>query len=294
MWVSRERTVIKRACEQLYAESLCLHNSSSQEMASEEPLFDASLKKRKKKTVAFSEDPLGADADPTQPAPTTIDTQTTNGEVVDLGPTTVHEQMKQSSDTKEEGDDFKAMFGDLKKKKKKKEIPMDLVSGFGLREPCISSACSYKAEEGSGTSTPATAPPVAAAEDLDFSDLKKKKKSSKKKAAFDLEAFEREFNETKPKEGDKGAGDGTVAAEAEEGELGEDPFARPDAPTGVDAGNEPWLKSDRDYTYPEVRFVRVDKNGILRLLSISCCNDSTPPFTPPTHLSSHQPANDTP
>ena len=104
---------------------------------SEEPLFDPSLKKRsKKKQVAFSEDPLGADADPTVPAPSLDDT-TFNGDVIDLGPKTVHEQMKQNeagiddaaSELKEakEEDDFKAMFGDLKKKKKKKEIPLELV-----------------------------------------------------------------------------------------------------------------------------------------------------------------------
>lgn len=102
-----------------------------------EPLFDPSLKKRsKKKQVAFSEDPLGADADPTAPAPS-LDNTTANGDVIDLGPKTVHEQMKQSeagvddiaSEPKEvkEEEDFKAMFGDLKKKKKKKEIPLDLV-----------------------------------------------------------------------------------------------------------------------------------------------------------------------
>ena len=106
---------------------------------SAEPLFDPSLKKRsKKKQVAFTEDPLGADADPTVPTPTLDDT-TASGDVVDLGPKTVHEQMKQQSEAgvddvapepreiKEE-EDFKAMFGDLKKKKKKKEIPLDLVS----------------------------------------------------------------------------------------------------------------------------------------------------------------------
>ena len=42
-------------------------------MASEEPLFDPTLKKKKKKkVVAFSEDPLGADADPTTPAPVVV------------------------------------------------------------------------------------------------------------------------------------------------------------------------------------------------------------------------------
>ncbi|KAA1474535.1 hypothetical protein DENSPDRAFT_841135 [Dentipellis sp. KUC8613] len=211
-------------------------------MASEEPMFDPSLKKRsKKKQVAFSEDPLGADADPTTPAPALDDT-TTNGDAVDLGPKTVHEQMKQNGtagadvadapEPKEE-DEFKAMFGDLKKKKKKKDIPMDL------------------GEDGSGTSTPVGAP--AATEDLDFSDLKKKKKSSKKKAAFDLEAFEKELNVSKSKDAaDEEDQDDGEANEADEADLGDDPFARAEAPTGVDAGTEPWLGSDRDYLYSEL------------------------------------------
>jgi translation initiation factor 2 subunit 2 len=104
----------------------------------DEPLFDASLKKRKKKNVVFIEDPLGADADPTKPAPETIDSTTINGEAVDLGPTTAHELMKGSSGDSapskkdKEEEDFKAMFGDMKKKKKKKEIPMDFVRLFGI------------------------------------------------------------------------------------------------------------------------------------------------------------------
>lgn len=108
---------------------------------SEEPLFDPSLKKRKKKQVAFSEDPLGAEADPTAPPPATIDNTTTNGDVVDMGPQTAHEQMKSNGDEapaaeggeKAEEDDLKAMFGDLKKKKKKKkDIPLDLVRAASL------------------------------------------------------------------------------------------------------------------------------------------------------------------
>jgi translation initiation factor 2 subunit 2 len=100
-------------------------------MASE-TLFDPSLKKRKKKQVAFTEDPLGAEADPTTPAPTSIDNTTANGEPVDLGPTTAHEQMSQNGRAAE-GDDMKTdeddMFADMKKKKKKKkDIPMDFVS----------------------------------------------------------------------------------------------------------------------------------------------------------------------
>lgn len=97
---------------------------------SEEPLFDPSLKKRKKKkTVAFSEDPLGADADPTNPAPEVIDDVTTDGVSVDMGSKTVHERLaseKEEAKDDAEEDEAKAMFGDLKKKKKK-TIPMDLV-----------------------------------------------------------------------------------------------------------------------------------------------------------------------
>jgi translation initiation factor 2 subunit 2 len=87
---------------------------------SEEPLFDPSLKKKKKKTVAFSQDPSES-----QPAP--FDDHAANGDALDLGPTTVHERTK-AGEEKNEDDEFKAMFGDLKKKKKKKEIPLDLVS----------------------------------------------------------------------------------------------------------------------------------------------------------------------
>ncbi|THH30837.1 hypothetical protein EUX98_g3353 [Antrodiella citrinella] len=215
---------------------------------SEEPLFDPSLKKRKKKQVAFHEDPLGADADPTTPAPATIDDTTTNGDVVDMGPKTAHELMKANGDAgdaangaegaeKAEEDDLKAMFGDLKKKKKKKkDIPLDLEGDV------------------SGTSTPIAAPaaPAAAAtEDLDFSDMKKKKK--KKVANF--EAFEKELNDAKVKDDeDEDVPDG-LPEEIDEAELGDDPFATGAGGAGVvsiDAGAEPWLKSDRDYTYPEL------------------------------------------
>ncbi|KAG6819780.1 hypothetical protein H0H93_008695 [Arthromyces matolae] len=207
-------------------------------MATEEPLFDPSLKKRKKKTVAFTEDPLGPDADPTAPAPESIDPTTVNGDTVDLGPKTAHELIKSTDDD----DDFKSMFGDLKKKKKKKEIPLDL-------------------GDESGTSTPAVEGPAPAisTDDLDFSDIKKKKKSGKKKAAFDLDAFEKELNESKAKSGegadDDEDGDAVPANNLDhldDADLGEDVFAQGDAPVGVEAGNEAWLKSDRDYTYPEL------------------------------------------
>jgi len=190
---------------------------------------------------------LGADADPTKPAPETIDSTTINGERVDLGPRTAHEMMSEAKSGKQEKEeeDFKAMFGDMKKKKKKKEIPLD----FG---------------EDSGTSTPANVAgatssegPVTA-EDIDFSDMKKKKKSKKK---VELDEFEKELNESKAKsktedaddDDDEGpAPDGSHLENIDEEELGDDPFARPDPPVGVDAGNEAWLNNDRDYTYQEL------------------------------------------
>ena len=56
-------------------------------------MFDPSLKKKKKKkAVAFFEDPLGADADPTTPAPPVQDTEEP----------TLHEQMKQNGHAKKE------------------------------------------------------------------------------------------------------------------------------------------------------------------------------------------------
>ncbi|KAG6876429.1 hypothetical protein C0993_003190 [Termitomyces sp. T159_Od127] len=198
-------------------------------MASEEPLFDPSLKKRKKKTVAFTEDPLGPDADPTAPAPDHIDPTTVTGDAVDLGPKTTHELIKQD-------DDFKAMFGDMKKKKKKKEIPLDL-------------------GDDSGASTPAAegAAPAITADDLDFSDIKKKKKSSKKKAAFDLDAFEKEIQAKSAPDGADDDDDPEPNLDhLDDADLGDDVFAQGDAPVSVEAGNEAWLKSDRDYTYPEL------------------------------------------
>ena len=94
---------------------------------------------------------------------------------------------------------------------------------------------------------------MGAGEDLDFSDLKKKKKKSSKKAALDLEAFEKELNESKTKDADEDdGGEENQMLEVDEAELGDDPFARGGEAASLDAGNEAWLKSDRDYTYEEV------------------------------------------
>ena len=94
-------------------------------------------------------------------------------------------------------------------------------------------------------------------EDLDFSDLKKKKKSTKKKANLDMEEFERQLSEAKSKVDENGEGEGEeghAAAyhEIDEAELGENPFARDQAAQHEDGDSQPWLESDRDYTYPEV------------------------------------------
>lgn len=126
---------------------------------------------------------------------------------------------------------------------------------------CVHRAClishipEHQTADASGTSTPAGGPSAAiASEDLDFSDMKKKKKTSKKKA---MEDFEKELEESKSKEAAEGADeveidDGEHLNDIDEAELGDDPFARPEVPTGVDSGSEPWLTSDRDYTYQEV------------------------------------------
>jgi translation initiation factor 2 subunit 2 len=80
----------------------------------EEPLFDPSLKKKKKKkAVAFNEDPLGLDAGDEPPREASV-------APAEPGPSILK---------KVEGDDVgEEMFEGLKKKKKKKELPLDLVS----------------------------------------------------------------------------------------------------------------------------------------------------------------------
>ena len=54
------------------------------------------------------------------------------------------------------------------------------------------------------------------------------------------------------KEADEEEGGEDQMQEVDETELGDDPFARGGEGVSLDAGNEPWLKSDRDYTYEEV------------------------------------------
>lgn len=103
-------------------------------MASEDPMsmFADMKKKKKKKVVVFNEDPVAPEPDPSYPL---------NEPVHDpsLGPATAHETAIEAgagdvnvAEAPQQGeDDVKAIFGDLKRKKKKKELPLDsLVSRF--------------------------------------------------------------------------------------------------------------------------------------------------------------------
>ncbi len=108
-------------------------------MASEDPMsmFADMKKKKKKKAVVFNEDPVASEPDPSYPPKEPIHHPS-------LGPTTAHEAAIEAgvgdvnvNSVAEAAvgaeDDVKAMFGDLKKKKKKKELPIDgLVSSVGL------------------------------------------------------------------------------------------------------------------------------------------------------------------
>ena len=67
-----------------------------------------------------------------------------------------------------------------------------------------------------------------------------------------MEAFEKELSQSKAKDADEEEADEGAALEKyDEAELGEDPFAHGDG-AALDAGGEPWLGTDRDYTYAEV------------------------------------------
>lgn len=70
----------------------------------------------------------------------------------------------------------------------------------------------------------------------------------------------------------------------DEAELGDDPFAQNDVPVSVDAGNEAWLKSDRDYTYQEVLPLSLVIHDTRVHILNSCLHGSTRHYTPPTHL----------
>ena len=99
-------------------------------MASEDPMsmFADMKKKKKKKAVVFNEDPVASEPDPSYPPKEPIHDPS-------LGPTTAHEAAIEAGADDVNGknvvevavaeDDVKAMLGDMKKKKKKKELPVD-------------------------------------------------------------------------------------------------------------------------------------------------------------------------
>jgi hypothetical protein len=75
--------------------------------------------------------------------------------------------------------------------------------------------------------------------------------------AFEAELHEAKATSSKTADGDEEEGaDGDDAPRGEDididGDIGDDVFAAGEAPVGLESGSEAWLKSDRDYTYPEV------------------------------------------
>lgn len=87
-----------------------------------------------------------------------------------------------------------------------------------------------------------------------FGELKKKKKS-KKKVALDLDAFEKEIGEADDKEDDAEPATNDAYADADDEELGDNPFAQDaadDAEVPKDDSIEAWQGTDRDYTYQEL------------------------------------------
>ena len=124
-------------------------------MASEAPMFADMKKKKKKKAVVFNEDPVAPEPELSYPP---------NEPVHDpsLGPVTAHEaaieagvgdvnvnNVAEAAATPQQAeDDVKAIFGDLKKKKKRKELPLDnLVSRIVVIESKVRTAqilCLYR------------------------------------------------------------------------------------------------------------------------------------------------------
>ncbi|OAV90294.1 hypothetical protein PTTG_08656 [Puccinia triticina 1-1 BBBD Race 1] len=209
----------------------------------EEPLFDATLKKKKKKkAVAFDE--LDSQLESTAEQPASIATSKTE-EPVSILKTTETEPSSKAPEPASTGD---LEFSDLKRKKKKKTVNLDL-------DEDELNAIDEK-DKPAGTTT--AAEDAAAAEE--FADLKKKKKTQKK--AFDLEAFERELaeveggiNKSEAKDGDPSGAEGDEPPEdglfgqADDEAIGESEKSKAQAA----AEKKAWLKEpDRDYTYDEL------------------------------------------
>ncbi|KAK0521657.1 translation initiation factor eIF-2 beta subunit [Tilletia horrida] len=208
-------------------------------MASEEPMFDPSLVKKKKKKVVIDLDDFDAELKKSAAAdaPEAVDVSAAS-KSSDAAPAEGDDAGGAAPAAGANGEEGGDLFGGLKKKsKKKKALPLDLDEAAEKAEP------SADAGEGAG-----------AEGDLDFGDLKKKTKKTKKKT-FDLDAFEKELDGA---EGDGADGEGGAGASRldTDRDLGDDPFAQDDgAAEGGDAAADApdaWLGSDRDYTYQEL------------------------------------------
>ena len=80
-----------------------------------------------------------------------------------------------------------------------------------------------------------------------------------------------------------------------EEDLGEDVFAQAhEIPATTDSQTEPWLSSDRDYTYQEVSFNHPPFHSVIFTSFGSFSNDSMPSFTLQTPPSSLPTRNATP
>jgi len=201
----------------------------------EEPLFDPSLKKKKKKkAVNFDEDLLDGGAEVAKD---------------NLG----NDEPEAPAASASLGD-----FSDLKKKKKKKAT-FDL-DEFAAESSAPTASSKLGNDEPADTVDSSAAPTTTDSGVTDFSDIKKKKKS--KKATFDLDAFEKELEDSAAKPSaadDDEENDGAALDDMGDEDLGDDPFAV-GAGAGADDDNtvEAWHGSDRDYTYAELltRIVR--------------------------------------
>ncbi|TIA92765.1 hypothetical protein E3P99_00472 [Wallemia hederae] len=144
--------------------------------------------------------------------------------------------------TKEEND--LGFDAGLKKKKKKKAVNFDDLEGAeegaeatpDASKPAEDDMFSGIKKKSKKKSSEATEESTADAGDDEFADLKKKKKSSSKKKALDLDAFDKELEQGTSQ---------PSAADSSDNHL--DPLSEATGENG-----EPWLGTDRDYTYKEL------------------------------------------
>ncbi|SPO26189.1 related to SUI3 - translation initiation factor eIF2 beta subunit [Ustilago trichophora] len=137
------------------------------------------------------------------------------------------------------------LFGGMKKKKKdKKKLDLDLE----LDEDNNKDSADADAEQSN----------AAAAEDDELNVIRRveEEEEVQEKVALDLDAFEKEIGEADEQGDDAEPASNDAYADADDEELGDNPFARtqqttPDA-APKDDSIEAWQGTDRDYTYQEL------------------------------------------